>query len=57
MRAGRDRDFVPGAPISLHFFEPRYKILIRRAWEGNRVFVWAQVTTDRIEVLSQIEQN
>lgn len=42
MRAGRDSAFQPGAPISLHFFEPRYRVLIRRAWEGNRVFVWAQ---------------
>ena len=29
-----------GAPVMLHFFEPRYKILIRRTWEGNRVFVY-----------------
>mmetsp|Transcript_149921 Transcript_149921/g.481707 ORF Transcript_149921/g.481707 Transcript_149921/m.481707 type:complete len:292 (+) Transcript_149921:75-950(+) len=29
-----------GAPVALHFFEPRYKILIRRAWEGRRQFVF-----------------
>lgn len=29
-----------GAPVALHFFEPRFKILIRRAWEGNRLFVF-----------------
>mmetsp|Transcript_100493 Transcript_100493/g.260011 ORF Transcript_100493/g.260011 Transcript_100493/m.260011 type:complete len:259 (-) Transcript_100493:188-964(-) len=29
-----------GAPVALHFFEPRYKILIRRAWEGSRLFVF-----------------
>ena len=26
--------------VGLHLFEPRYKILIRRAWEGNRCFVY-----------------
>jgi len=29
-----------GEPVFLHFFEPRYKILIRRAWEGNKLFVF-----------------
>lgn len=29
-----------GSPVALHFFEPRYKILIRRAWEGNHLFVF-----------------
>lgn len=29
-----------GAPVILHFFEPRYKLLIRRAWEGNQLFVF-----------------
>ena len=29
-----------GAHVALHLFEPRYKILIRRAWEGNRLFVY-----------------
>jgi len=29
-----------GDPVLLHFFEPRYKILIRRAWEGRRLFVF-----------------
>ena len=31
MRPGSQSDMRPGAPISLHFFEPRYRILIRRA--------------------------
>ena len=29
-----------GQDIGLHLFEPRYKILIRRCWEGNRCFVY-----------------
>ena len=29
-----------GAAVALHFFEPRYKILIRRAWEGHRLFIY-----------------
>ena len=29
-----------GGHVALHLFEPRYKILIRRAWEGNRLFVY-----------------
>eukprot|EP00040_Diaphanoeca_grandis_P036335 m.231342 g.231342 ORF g.231342 m.231342 type:complete len:334 (+) comp33599_c7_seq2:134-1135(+) len=29
-----------GAPVALHLFEPRYKILIRRAWEGNKRFIY-----------------
>ena len=29
-----------GSPVALHFFEPRYRILIRRAWEGSRRFLW-----------------
>jgi len=29
-----------GARVALHFFEPRYKILIRRAWEGSKLFVY-----------------
>ena len=29
-----------GEDVGLHLFEPRYKILIRRAWEGNRCFVY-----------------
>merc|ERR1712032_757410 len=32
----------PGEHVALHFFEPRYKILIRRAWEGNRSFLCTQ---------------
>jgi len=35
---------VVGRPVALHFFEPRYKILIRRAWEGNRRFIFASDT-------------
>ena len=30
-----------GEQIGLHLFEPRYRILIRRAWGGNRLFVLA----------------
>jgi hypothetical protein len=30
----------PGSRVALHLFEPRYKILIRRAWEGNRSFIY-----------------
>jgi len=29
-----------GGRVGLHLFEPRYKILIRRAWEGNKLFVY-----------------
>ncbi|CAK0828948.1 unnamed protein product, partial [Prorocentrum cordatum] len=32
----------PSEQVRLHFFEPRYKVLIRRAWEGNRRFLCAQ---------------
>eukprot|EP00927_Polykrikos_kofoidii_P050006 TRINITY_DN43971_c0_g1_i1.p1 TRINITY_DN43971_c0_g1~~TRINITY_DN43971_c0_g1_i1.p1 ORF type:complete len:476 (-),score=54.18 TRINITY_DN43971_c0_g1_i1:341-1768(-) len=32
----------PGQAVRLHLFEPRYRILIRRAWEGNRLFVCTQ---------------
>ena len=32
-----------GRPVALHFFEPRYKVLIRRAWEGNRLFAYTGV--------------
>ncbi|KAF1813009.1 hypothetical protein P152DRAFT_458179 [Eremomyces bilateralis CBS 781.70] len=28
----------PQVPIYLHIFEPRYRIMIRRSWEGNRQF-------------------
>lgn len=42
----------PGAPVDLHFFEPRYRILIRRAWEGERRFVWADATPYPAEPLS-----
>mmetsp|Transcript_36293 Transcript_36293/g.40409 ORF Transcript_36293/g.40409 Transcript_36293/m.40409 type:complete len:442 (-) Transcript_36293:66-1391(-) len=34
----------PGSRVNLHFFEPRYKVLIRRAWEGNRKFLWVERT-------------
>jgi hypothetical protein len=30
-----------GDPVALHLFEPRYKILIRRAMEGDKTFVFA----------------
>ncbi len=33
-----------GQPIALHMFEPRYRILIRRAMEGNNLFVYAART-------------
>eukprot|EP00588_Corethron_pennatum_P028627 CAMPEP_0194335546 /NCGR_PEP_ID=MMETSP0171-20130528/69979_1 /TAXON_ID=218684 /ORGANISM="Corethron pennatum, Strain L29A3" /LENGTH=398 /DNA_ID=CAMNT_0039098683 /DNA_START=222 /DNA_END=1415 /DNA_ORIENTATION=+ len=36
MRHARD---TPGAVVDLFLFEPRYKILIRRAWEGDRTFI------------------
>ena len=29
-----------GGNVALHLFEPRYKILIRRTWEGNKLFVY-----------------
>lgn len=32
----------PGDIVALHFFEPRYKVLIRRAWEGNKLFLCTQ---------------
>ena len=30
-----------GEPVFLHLFEPRYRILIRRAVEGDRLFIYA----------------
>lgn len=33
---------LPGQQVNLHFFEDRYKILIRRAWEGNKRFLCTQ---------------
>lgn len=33
-----------GQAVSLHFFEPRYRILIRRAWEGSRRFLCTSST-------------
>ena len=36
-----------GQPIALHLFEPRYRILIRRAMEGNYMFVYAARTPKR----------
>merc|ERR1711924_256334 len=30
-----------GQPVKLHLFEARYKVLIRRAMEGNKTFLWA----------------
>eukprot|EP00929_Paragymnodinium_shiwhaense_P008236 TRINITY_DN112177_c0_g1_i1.p1 TRINITY_DN112177_c0_g1~~TRINITY_DN112177_c0_g1_i1.p1 ORF type:complete len:336 (-),score=44.00 TRINITY_DN112177_c0_g1_i1:387-1394(-) len=29
-----------GAPVALHFFEARYKVLVQRAWEGERLFIF-----------------
>ena len=29
-----------GGTVGLHLFEPRYKVLIRRAWEGGKEFVY-----------------
>ena len=49
--AGANR---PGAPISLHFFEPRYRVLIRRAWEGERKFLWADTVPRPSEPLSAL---
>ena len=36
-----------GQPVALHLFEPRYRILIRRAMEGNNMFVYAARTPKR----------
>jgi len=30
-----------GQEVQLHFFEARYRLLMRRAWDGNRLFVFA----------------
>lgn len=49
----RDRSSLPvfymrgaasrvGEQFGIHLFEPRYRILIRRSWEGNRRFICAQ---------------
>lgn len=35
-----------GQRIGLHIFEPRYKLLIRRAWQGNRHFLCASKTPE-----------
>ena len=29
-----------GSRVALHFFEPRYRIMIRRVWESNRLFLF-----------------
>ena len=29
-----------GGRVMLHLFEPRYKLLVRRCWEGNHLFVY-----------------
>lgn len=29
---------LPGMPTPLHIFEPRYRLMVRRAWLGNRQF-------------------
>ena len=36
-----------GQLIALHLFEPRYRILIRRAMEGNKMFVYCSKTPKR----------
>lgn len=38
---------IVDAPVALHFFEPRYKILIRRAWEGSRLFIFCPCSPRR----------
>ena len=35
------RGCAVGQEVKLHLFEPRYRILIRRAMEGNRMFLYA----------------
>jgi len=34
---------LPGEKIHLNIFEPRYRLMIRRAMEGNRRFGMAEV--------------
>ncbi len=34
---------LPGEAMALNIFEPRYRLMIRRAMEGNRRFGMAQV--------------
>jgi len=48
----------PGQTVSLHLFEPRYKVLARRAAAGNRLFVCMQQvpTTGAEGLLVRIEQ-
>lgn len=48
----------PGQAVDLHFFEPRYKILIRRTWEGNRRFLCTQTSPSNGDtgLLVQVEQ-
>ena len=29
---------LPGVPCPLHVFEPRYRLMMRRAMDGNRLF-------------------
>uniref|UniRef100_A0A0G4H625 RING-type domain-containing protein n=1 Tax=Chromera velia CCMP2878 TaxID=1169474 RepID=A0A0G4H625_9ALVE len=41
MKPSAPESMVPGAPVAFNFFETRYKILVRRAWEGDRQFLWA----------------
>ena len=35
---------TPGSPVNLNLFEPRYRVLIRRAWEGERKFIWSEAS-------------
>eukprot|EP00746_Dinoflagellata_sp_MGD_P164552 gnl/MRDRNA2_/MRDRNA2_93249_c0_seq1.p1 gnl/MRDRNA2_/MRDRNA2_93249_c0~~gnl/MRDRNA2_/MRDRNA2_93249_c0_seq1.p1 ORF type:complete len:507 (-),score=59.22 gnl/MRDRNA2_/MRDRNA2_93249_c0_seq1:272-1747(-) len=48
----------PGQSVELHFFEPRYKILIRRTWEGNRRFLCTTSTPGEGDtgLLVQVDQ-
>ncbi|KAI0476689.1 ATP-dependent protease La domain-containing protein [Xylaria cf. heliscus] len=43
----------PGMPLFLHIFEPRYRLMIRRAMEGDRMFgmVLARATTGDLDFM------
>mmetsp|Transcript_65162 Transcript_65162/g.112045 ORF Transcript_65162/g.112045 Transcript_65162/m.112045 type:complete len:257 (+) Transcript_65162:131-901(+) len=38
---GNVGSFRAGRPIMIRFFEPRYEVLVRRAWQGNHLFIYA----------------
>jgi hypothetical protein len=42
-----------GERVALHFFEPRYKVMIRRAWEGNRQFIFCSEVRNAPSVSDQ----